>query len=577
MNLCLEGGFDAYWATRSKKLTQNIGRYARRLETTKVARTFVHLSTPAEIGPAVARYATLESKGWKGKQGTAIEVSSNQGLFYAEMMAQFAATGHASVFELWFDSHLAASRLVIESGNMLVTLKTTYDETLEKYAPGRLLLRDVIQHLFTTHPGKTIEFYTHANLDQLAWATGRRWITHVSIDRSALTKFMYQVSHTSLHLLLPGRMQMNSADSDVAVYKHPDEFPPDVQSLIDRAELDSVELSTHWYRNLVNTVYPGDSGVRFFVLRKQGRPIAALPVRATKTGFGQRVDSLSNYYTSIFSPVLDEGLKGTDLVPLINAVKAACTPLGNLRLAPMDPESYGFFTLLTALEVAGLIPFKFFCFGNWYLQAQVDWPTYLKSRSSTLRNTIKRMTKKLVADGGSLEVIHGGEDLARGLAAYESVYAASWKVAEPYPGFVPGLMQTCVDQDWLRLGVVWLEGEPIAAQLWIVAFGKASIYKVAYNEAFKAYAPGTMLSAMLMEHVIEKDHVTEVDFLIGDDPYKKTWMSHRRERWGIIAYNPRTWYGMIGLSREVASRTIKVVGRFLHRRTFNSKRTEDDG
>ncbi|OGA95641.1 MAG: hypothetical protein A3E79_13955 [Burkholderiales bacterium RIFCSPHIGHO2_12_FULL_61_11] len=54
-----------------------------------------------------------------------------------------------------------------------------------------------------------------------------------------------------------------------------------------------------------------------------------------------------------------------------------------------------------------------------------------------------------------------------------------------------------------------------------MANGKASIYKVSYDEHFKAYTPGTLFTAMLMEHVIEKDKVTEVDCLIGDDPYKK--------------------------------------------------------
>ncbi len=203
--------------------------------------------------------------------------------------------------------------------------------------------------------------------------------------------------------------------------------------------------------------------------------------------------------------------------------------------------------------------FKYFAFGNWYLQVEGNWTDYLKGRSGTLRSTIKRMMKKLIADGGSLELIVGGADLERGLAAYEGVYATSWKVPEPYTQFMPGLMRICADHSWLRLGIVWINGEAIAAQLWIVANGKASIYKVAYNENFKPYAPGTILSAMLMEHVIEKDHVAEVDFLIGDDPYKKTWMSNRRERWGIAAYNPRTILGLWGLTREVLGRYMKPL------------------
>ena len=64
---------------------------------------------------------------------------------------------------------------------------------------------------------------------------------------------------------------------------------------------------------------------------------------------------------------------------------------------------------------------------------------------------------------------------------------------------------------------------------------------------------------MLMKHVLAHDNVTEVDFLTGDDLYKKNWMSHRRERWGIIAYNPKTLGGAAGFLREVLGRALRPV------------------
>jgi CelD/BcsL family acetyltransferase involved in cellulose biosynthesis len=74
-----------------------------------------------------------------------------------------------------------------------------------------------------------------------------------------------------------------------------------------------------------------------------------------------------------------------------------------------------------------------------------------------------------------------------------------------------------------------------------------------------------LLTALLMEHVIEVDKVAEVDYLIGDDPYKKTWMSHRRERWGVIAYNPRSLAGLAGWTREALARLVKSAGARLFR------------
>jgi hypothetical protein len=344
----------------------------------------------------------------------------------------------------------------------------------------------------------------------------------------------------------------------VDVFLHPDEFPPDVTQFLARFEIKNIEFSVTWYRNFVNTVYPGHEGVRFYVLRRLGLPVAVLPVVAKKSLLSQKVESLGNFYTSCYTPLFEDGLKVSDLVHLLKTVFGFHFPLASMRFAPMDPKSDSYQTLIAALQSAGLVPFRFFCFGNWYLPINDDWPTYLKNREGAVRSTLKRMTKKFAADGGTLELVREGVDLARSLVAYESVYSNSWKVAEPYPQFIPGLMQSCSERGWLRLGVAWLNDSPIASQLWIVANGKASIFKLAYDEAFKAYAPGTLLTAMLMENSIEEDRVVEVDYLIGDDPYKKAWMSHRRERWGIVAYNPKNVVGFIELIREASGRILKA-------------------
>ena len=60
-----------------------------------------------------------------------------------------------------------------------------------------------------------------------------------------------------------------------------------------------------------------------------------------------------------------------------------------------------------------------------------------------------------------------------------------------------------------------------------------------------------------MEHVLDVDKVREVDYLTGDDKYKQDWMSHRRERWGILAMNPRTVRGALAILRHIGGRAVK--------------------
>jgi len=57
--------------------------------------------------------------------------------------------------------------------------------------------------------------------------------------------------------------------------------------------------------------------------------------------------------------------------------------------------------------------------------------------------------------------------------------------------------------------------------------------------------------------------VEKIDYLSGDDSYKRDWMSHRRELWGILALNPRTVRGVLGIARHVGGRSVKKAGRTL--------------
>ncbi len=45
----------------------------------------------------------------------------------------------------------------------------------------------------------------------------------------------------------------------------------------------------------------------------------------------------------------------------------------------------------------------------------------------------------------------------------------------------------------------------------------------------------------------------EIDYLTGDDAYKSAWMSHRRERIGVLACNLRSARGLLAAAREKAA------------------------
>jgi len=186
MTVELNRSDEDYWSSRSKKLRDNLRRYERTVTAAGLSARYAVHADPAEVEAGVTRYAELESRGWKGRQGTALAPGNLQHHFYSTLMKAAAASGQAWVIELWFDDRLAASRLLLGGPSMVVALKTGYDEAFKAQAPGRLLLRNTLQHAHTHWAGRRFEFYTDATPDQLSWAGSQRELFHLSAFRNQI-------------------------------------------------------------------------------------------------------------------------------------------------------------------------------------------------------------------------------------------------------------------------------------------------------------------------------------------------------------------------------------------------------
>jgi hypothetical protein len=274
----------------------------------------------------------------------------------------------------------------------------------------------------------------------------------------------------------------------------------------------------------------------------------------------RRLESLSNYYTSLFGPVIDGG--SADIRDVVVALAAAISRERRdwdvIDLKPLDAESRFFELFVPSLRDAGMIVQTYFCFGNWYLEVgRRSYAQYFDMLPSVLKKNIPYNARRLKRSGGRVVILSSGDQIVSGLEHYNKVYDASWKNPEPYPEFMPGLIRTAASEGWLRMGLAYVGNEPAAAQIWLVHRDIASIYKIAYDERFAKLSIGTVLTARLMEHVIDIDKVDVVDYLSGDDAYKSQWMSHRRERMGILAMNSRSLRGIGQIFRHVVGKAAK--------------------
>ncbi|MEQ8659386.1 MAG: GNAT family N-acetyltransferase, partial [Gammaproteobacteria bacterium] len=74
---------------------------------------------------------------------------------------------------------------------------------------------------------------------------------------------------------------------------------------------------------------------------------------------------------------------------------------------------------------------------------------------------------------------------------------------------------------------------------------------------YRAWSPGTLLTMHLIEHVVREDAVTRLDYLTGDDPYKRDWMSSRAVMKRLRIANLRTARGC----QVAAADALRVLKR----------------
>jgi Acetyltransferase (GNAT) domain len=375
------------------------------------------------------------------------------------------------------------------------------------------------------------------------------------------------------------------ASVKVKTFSSFESLPQTYVDLFERGAGEWYDSSLPWFLNFAETALDQGDKIRIYgaedetASETKARAILATRYKERVPGFlsPSVLSSLSNFYTITFGPLCDVSGNGSAgaLKPLVKAIASDANRWDMVELRPLDPDSVAYSSLVSSFQSAGMVVQKFFCFGNWYLTtAGLSFEQYFKTLPSAMQNTIKRKTKKLEKTGRSrIEIINSKENLESTIAAYEQIYLSSWKRPEPYPNFVSGLIRACAERGWLRMGVIYMDDQPIASQVWIVNSGKASIYKLGQDQHFDEFSAGSVLTAKLMEHVLEVDKVQEVDFGSGDDPYKKNWLPQRRERWGILAMNPRSVAGLAAIIRNIGGRAAKNVWQAIRRKP--SQRTAE--
>jgi hypothetical protein len=283
-----------------------------------------------------------------------------------------------------------------------------------------------------------------------------------------------------------------------------------------------------WFDLLVAHRFAGRG--RFDALGDAGETRVLLPLRIEGRG---HLAGLTNWYSfairPLYSGATDESRRGAALDDLFGNLRSDAA---RLSLYPVRDDDRRL--LVDRLRGAG-----------WWAQATpagdrhwldlagMDHEAWWATRPGALRSTVQRKAKKGIVDI-RLSTAFDPESWA----AYEQIYAASWKPEEGDPALLRAFAEAESARGTFRMGLARIEGTPVAAQYWTVEDGTAFIHKLAHVEDSLKASPGTLLSAALFRHVIEVDGVRRVDFGTGNDAYKRDWMNRHDRLWRIEAFNP---------------------------------------
>lgn len=112
---------------------------------------------------------------------------------------------------------------------------------------------------------------------------------------------------------------------------------------------------------------------------------------------------------------------------------------------------------------------------------------------------------------------------------------------------------------WLFMAILKLDDTPIAYHVGFDYGNRLLWYKPSFNIKFSRHSPGTVMIRELIAYAIEEAR-DELDFTIGDEPFKHRFCSLTRHNHNLFLYRTRFMYALSSLRYKVVSYVRKLRG-----------------
>lgn len=136
-----EDGADSFDRMVSMKRRRELDRQLRRL-CEAGAVSFMSARSASELDAAFSMFVQLESSGWKGRRGTALQRREPIREFARIAVTQLARNGHAAIDVLRVGDKPIAALIRFDYAGLSIPWKIAYDESFAAFSPGKQLMCD---------------------------------------------------------------------------------------------------------------------------------------------------------------------------------------------------------------------------------------------------------------------------------------------------------------------------------------------------------------------------------------------------------------------------------------------------
>jgi len=331
-----------------------------------------------------------------------------------------------------------------------------------------------------------------------------------------------------------------------------------------------------WLQNTeANGLRPGDR-IRLFGVQKAGGDPGAALVPAVYSRLyashpGARVLHFTLPEDQDFSPLMaDESLAEHAVVDTVfEALQEGASTYDVIRVSPLAAGSPLAADLAAVLRRTGHLVQAYRHPAARFAEINgLSFQEYMAQRPRALRESLDR-NRRLMLEGG------------RGRFHFpctRNMFEFSWKdiqrvveaapiEGEPEPaGYLSSMMALAADFGGLRVGLLYLDEQPLAMQFWLVSAGNAYCLRIWGAQGPQPFPVDDLLTQMVLVCLVDGDRVAELNFGAVDEEFARNWAPGKRERIGLAAFTRRTWRGLRGAARHVLPKAIaslpaRVLGR----------------